>query len=118
MELEKVEVEQRTNRQNAAFHVLFQNIADHCLSHGIDQKVVINNFQKFETPVTPESVKETWRIIQYNMYNTYSTKDMTTAQVDKVYEVFTKFWSLVTKEYFPFPRREDLEAIIKENENK
>lgn len=107
--------EKRTDKQNRAMHKLYQDIADHCMSQGIDQKMTLDHFQKYETPVTPEFVKETWRTIQYNMFNTYRTSQLSTDQVDKVYGVFTKFWSQVTGEYFSFPNREDLEAIIDNN---
>lgn len=102
-------MEQRTNQQNRALHKLYTDIATHCVAHGIDQKTVINQFEKFETPVTPEAVKETWRIIQSNMYpGKTSTTQLETHEVDKVYEVFALFWSRLTHEEFPFPSYESL----------
>lgn len=100
--------DQRSSKQNRAFHKLFGEIANHCVSEGIDQKVAINTFQKFETPVTPEFVKETWRVIQTNMFGKKSTTELSTAEVDRVYDVFNKFWSEITGEHFAFPSYESL----------
>ena len=97
---------QRTDQQNRAIHKLYADIANHCVANGIDQKTTINTFQNFETPVTPEFVKETWRVIQTNMFGKKSTTELTTTELDRVYDVFNKFWSEVTGEHFPFPSLE------------
>lgn len=105
-------VNARTSKQSRAMHRLFTDIALYCVEHGIDQKVTLEHFQKFETPVTPEFVKGVWKIIQHNMYGKKSTTELTTAEVDKVYEVFCKFWSEVTNEFFPFPSIDELQKQL------
>jgi len=97
----------RTTRQNASLHKLFDEIADHCLNHGIDQKIVLDHFEKMETPVTPEFVKEVWRTIQVNMYPTKkSTTELTTTELQKVEMVFGRFWSELTQQAWFFPSDE------------
>ena len=107
--------EKRSSPQNRAMHKLFTDISRHCNERGIDQKTMINTFNHYETPVTPESVKETWRVIQYNMFNTHSTKHIEKEHVDMIYGVFNKFWSQLTGEHFPFPTVEDM--IIEHEKN-
>jgi hypothetical protein len=84
-------------------HAMFDEIADHCLNHGIDQKIVLDHFEKMETPVTPEFVKETWRVIQMNMYGKKSTTELTTKELQKVEMVFGRFWSELTQQAWFFP---------------
>lgn len=84
-------------------HKLFDDISLYGIEHGIDQKTVVEALEAYETPTTPKIVKEVWLTIQYAMYGTRSTTKLTTDQVDKVYEVFCKFWSELTGQHFPYP---------------
>lgn len=104
--MEETEENKRTLRQNAALHKLFTDIANHCVSVGIDQKATTANLGAYETPVTPQFVKEVWRILMKATTGKTSTKDMTKAEIDQVYEVFNKFWSELTGEHFAFPSME------------
>jgi hypothetical protein len=47
--------------------------------------------------------------MQIAMTGKESTTDLTTAEVDQVFGVFSKFWSELTGEYFPWP---SMEALI------
>jgi hypothetical protein len=82
---------------------MFDEIAYHCIQSGIDQKIVLDHFEKMETPVTPAFVKETWRVIQLNMYGKHSTASLTTTELKNVEEVFGRFWSELTGEPWFFP---------------
>lgn len=81
----------RTLTQNAALHLCFQQIANDMVQQGIDQRTVLNDLKGFDCPITPEFIKEVWKVLQYSMYQTTSTTELTTRQVDEVLDVLTKF---------------------------
>lgn len=99
---------QRTTSQNKALHKLFTDISNHCVSIGLDQKTVINKLESYDCPTSPAFVKETWRAIQIAVTGKQSTADLETKEIDEVYSVFSKFWSELTGEYFPYPSYESL----------
>ena len=99
---------QRTNTQNKSLHKLFENISTHCIAHGIDQKTVVDHLKAYECPTTPEAVKATWKVIQVAMTGKTSTTELTTGEIDFVFGAFSKLWSEITGEYFPFPSYEAL----------
>lgn len=95
--------QQRTTTQNRALHKLFGDIANYCVETGLDQKAVVNGLSSYAVPVSPQSVKEIWRTIQYTLTGKVSTTELTTKEIDQVYDVFNKFWSELTGEHFAFP---------------
>ena len=106
--MEKLTEKQRTTVQNRALHKLFGDIANYCVETGLDQKAVVNGLTSYAVPVSPQSVKEIWRTIQYTLTGKVSTTELTTKEIDQVYDVFNKFWSELTGEFFPFPSMSEL----------
>lgn len=115
METEKEE-KQRTTQQNKALHKLFGDISAYCVETGIDQKAVVSGLPSYAIPVSPQSVKEIWRVIQHTLTNKVSTKDLTVKEIDQVYDVFNKFWSELTGEHFAFPSIQELMLAQYDNE--
>lgn len=105
---------QRTEQQARALHKLFGQVSAHCIATGIDQKTVVNQLDAYETPTSPQFVKETWRAMQVAITGKTSTKDLTRSEVDQVYDVFNKFWSELTGEHFAFP---SIEALLTYDES-
>ena len=99
---EKTE-EQKTRQQEKSYHVLFQQIANHCIETGIDIKTVTNKLENYRVDVTQQFVKETWKSILFSLTGKTSTKDQTKEDVKLVQAEFGKFWSELTGEIFDWP---------------
>ena len=93
----------RTLSQNKSLHKLFTDVSSHCVSVGLDQKTVVNKLESYSCPTSPAFVKSVWKAIQLSITGKESTTELTSKEVDEVYEVFSKFWSEITGEYFKFP---------------
>lgn len=100
--------QQRTSRQNRAIYKLFTEIAREMQSQGIEQKTVMDNLVGYDAPVTPDFIKQVWKAIQFTMYRTTSTKDLTTKQIDEVFDVLNKFLGEKFAIHIPFPSMESL----------
>lgn len=98
--------EQKTRKQENSYHVLFTQIANHCMNHGIDTKTVIKHIERYRIDVDAQFVKSTWRALLYSKTGKTSTTQMTKEDVDSVKEEFGRLWSEITGEYFPFPSKD------------
>ncbi len=107
---------QRTNQQSRALHLLFNQVSAHCVQAGIDQKTIVDALEGYSVPTTPQAIKEIWRTIQISVTGKESTKDLERKEMDQVYDVFNKFISEVTHEYFSFPSFESLMLAQLDNE--
>lgn len=80
---------QRTLRQNAALHTLFTHLAEELNLAGLDMKKALK--PSIDIWWTPESVKEyLWRPIMKAQLNKESTTELTTVDIDKVFETINK----------------------------
>ena len=93
----------RTLSQNKSLHKLFTDVSSHCVSVGLDQKTVVNKLESYSCPTSPAFVKETWRAMQIAITGKESTTELTSTEINQVYDVFSKFWSELTGEQFTFP---------------
>lgn len=111
MEKEKVE-KQRTLLQNRALHKWFTLLSTELNTQGLDMRVVLKPDWKIWW--TPESIKENmFKPLMKAMYNKDSTTELTTAQVDKVYE---QIMQIIGERYgvnIPFPSQESTEEYLK-----
>ena len=81
--------EQRTLKQNAALHQYFTMLAKDLNDAGLDIRRTLK--EDFEIPWESSSVKALiWKPILKVMFNEKSTADMTTDEVDKVYQVISR----------------------------
>ena len=106
METEK-EQKPKTRQQEKAYHVLFQQISDHCTSVGLDQKTILSKLSKYEVSTSPQFVKSVWRSIMLPLTGKESTKDMTREEVKQVQQEFGKLWSEITGIGFDWPSIEN-----------
>ena len=100
----------RTLSQNNAMHLLFTQIADELNSRGIEQKLIVELLEKYATvPWNSISVKEIiWRTLQKALLLRVSTKELTTQEVDQVFEVMNREVFVPLGIELPFPSIEEV----------
>ena len=105
----------RTTLQNRALHKLFTFMATELNNAGYDMRKTLK--PEVEIPWTMENVKNhLWRPIQEAYLNKESTKDLTTKELDLVYDVINRFMA-GKGIHVPFPSIESLMEKLK-NESK
>jgi len=99
------ETNRRTIRQNNAMHLYFEMVADTCQENGIDARMFFK--PEVDIPMDAAMVKRAWKITQDGMLKKQSTTELTTTEVNKVYETFDRFLSQKLKIHVEFPSIED-----------
>lgn len=80
---------QRTIRQNSSLHLLFEQTAKMLNSEGYDMRAVIN--PEIDILWSAYTVKEhIWRPVQKAYMGKKSTTELTTADLDKIYDIINK----------------------------
>lgn len=104
----------RTNRQNSALHKLFDMLAEALNDAGLDMRKTLK--PGVEIPWTQANVKEyLWRPIQKAQLDKQSTTELTTKDIDKVYETLNRYLGDKHGLHVEFPsveeiiRRQDME---------
>lgn len=78
---------QRTIKQNRALHLMFEQLADNLNNEGMSVQKVLTLEAKF----TGKLIKELlWRPTQKWLYKKKSTTELTTKELDEVFEVIQK----------------------------
>lgn len=99
--------ESRTPTQNNALHKYFDWVAEALDRDGHSMQDVLKVTNKGEIRPTPHAVKYViWHPIMFAMYGHTSTTQLTTAQVDRVYEMMNAFLSREFELSIPFPANE------------
>lgn len=84
-----MEIKKRTIQQNRALHLYFQMIADALNDAGLDMKKVLK--PEVDIPWNKTNVKEfLWRPIQKLQLGKKSTKQLTTDEIDKVFDTLNR----------------------------
>lgn len=113
-ELEPKVYPQRTNQQNKALHVLFRLLADNLNNAGLDMRKTLK--PGVEIPWSQAAVKEyLWRPIQKAQLHKDSTTELTTVEIDMVFDTINKYMGEKFGMHTPFP---SIEELILEYENK
>lgn len=80
---------QRTLTQNAALHIYFKLISDALNNAGLDMRKVLK--PGVDIPWSPKMVKEyIWRSVQKAQLGKRSTTELSTADIDKVFDVINR----------------------------
>lgn len=103
------EEKQRTLLQNRALHKGFQEIADCLVENGISLQKA---FKDLEIRPTKESIKSIFRQVANAKFEITSTTELTTKQIDEVWEDVTKALSENTGVFFPFPCQENTDNYL------
>lgn len=109
----------RTRAQNRAMHLYFTQLADALNDIGFDMRKTIR--QDLAISWTGYGIKEyLWKPVQKALYGKKSTTQLTTDQLDKVFDIINREISERTQGevFVPFPSIETLMIYIKENEEK
>ncbi|MFS4438577.1 hypothetical protein ACMA5I_10210 [Paracoccaceae bacterium GXU_MW_L88] len=97
----------RTTLQNRSLHKLFDNTSKALVEEGVTMRTIVTKMEQHRIEPTPELVKAVWRAIQESMYGTKSTTELTTDQVNEVFEEYNKLMSELGV-YVPFPSIDSL----------
>lgn len=109
-------MEKRTTRQNKALHLLYGMLADELNDSGLDMKKVLK--PGVDIPWTKESIKEyIWRPIQEAQLNKKSTKDLTTKEIDEVFDTINRHLGEKFGVFVPFPSMDELMRVNNEKAN-
>ena len=102
------EENKRTDRQSRAMHKYFEEVATELNNAGIDMRVLVKNLQVSHTK---DSIKGVWKAIAEAKYGKKSTTELTTKEVDEVFDEFNKLLAEFDL-HLPFPSNE---YFIREN---
>lgn len=99
------ETNQRTNQQNKALHTYYSLLANTLNAAGYDMKRTLK--QDVEIPWTPETVKNyLWRPVQSAQLQKESTTELTTREIDAVWETLNRHLGEKFGVFVPFPSEE------------
>ena len=102
----------RTNQQNRALHVLFKLLADELNDRGLDMRKTLK--PEVDIPWSGNSVKEyLWRPIQQAQLSKTSTKELTTKEIDEVFDTINKHLGERLSVHIPFP---SIESVLRGEE--
>jgi hypothetical protein len=80
---------QRTDAQNRALHLYFTQLAQELTDHGLDMRKTLK--PDVDIPWSGKTVKEfIWRPVMKAQLNKESTTEMTTADIDQVFDTITR----------------------------
>lgn len=106
-----METKPRTLVQNRAIHLLFSMLADELNTAGLDMRRTLK--PEIDIPWSSETVKEyLWRPVQQAQLNKESTKELTTKEIDKVFETLNRYLGDKHGVHVTFPSIE--EVILKQ----
>lgn len=98
---------QRTLQQNAALHKWCELMATQMNDAGYTQRQLVGQFKDgFELPVTEHMVKDIFREVGRAMFKKDSTADLTTTEVQEVYQVVDARFGEITGCRTEWPSRE------------
>lgn len=97
----------RTKQQNKALHVLFKLLADELNNSGLDMRKTLK--PGVEIPWSGGAVKEyLWRPIQEAQLAKKSTTQLTTKEIDEVFDTINRHIGERFGIHIPFPSIEEL----------
>jgi hypothetical protein len=97
-------VNRRTDQQNKALHKFFELVSDEMNEQGIGISTIMDSLKEgVDIFPTPEFIKEVWRLFQKALLKKESTTQLTTDEIDKIYELFTKWLGEKFGIYIQFP---------------
>ena len=87
--MQNKEPKQRTLTQNNALHLMFEHLAQELNEAGFDMKKTLK--PEIDIPWSKETVKEfIWRPIQTAQLRKKSTTELTTKEIDEVFNTLTR----------------------------
>jgi ribosomal protein S26 len=106
--------EKRTLRQNDAIHLYLELVARELANQGQTLQGVVKKVEWAEITPSAKAIKEViWRPIMETVVGKKSTTQLTTAEVNKVYEIISMFLAKEFEISLPFPSIEESENYLK-----
>lgn len=106
---------QRTLTQNRALHLYFTKVAKELNDAGLDLRAVLK--PTVEIPWGTESIKTfLWKPVQKLQLGKESTTELTTQEIDKVYETLNRFLGEKHGIHVAFPSEEEMLAELSTRE--
>ena len=100
-------MDKRTNRQNRALHLMFKLLADELNDAGLDLRKTLR--QDIEIPWNGDMVKEyIWRPVQQAQLGKKSTTQLSSKDVDKVFETINRHLAERFGMHVPFPSVDEI----------
>lgn len=98
---------QRTNQQNKALHVLFRLLAEELNNAGLDMRTVLK--PEVNIDWNDKMIKEyLWRPVQEVQLGKKSTTELTTVEIDKVFDTINRHLGEKFGLHVPFPSIEEI----------
>ena len=105
---------QRTIQQNRALHLYFTSLAKELNGAGWDMKKALPDV---DIPWNGKTIKDyLWRPIQKAQLQKQSTTELTTKDIDVIYETLNRFTSEKFSVHVPFPSEEEIRLSLLEEE--
>ena len=109
--------DKRTLQQNAALHLIYKQISDMCMEHGIDMREIVRDEVKIQC--TPENIKWLWKLLQNALFKTKSTTELKKSkQIEVVYDEFNKIMIERTNGIICLPPFPSINLLIEEENDK
>ena len=100
----------RTKLQNKSLHKYLTSLSGGLNDGGFSQRATMEKFKKdFDIPWTMSSLKEIFREIGFIMFDKESTSDLTTIEMQKVYDIFDLRFGEITGVSFDWPSVESMQ---------
>ena len=107
----------RTLKQNAAMHLYFTQLAEALNEAGFDMKKTIK--EGIDIPWNSGNIKDfLWRPVQQAYLQKHSTTEITTGDIDKIYDIVNRTISLRTGVYVPWPCEDEMGRQFEDKFNK
>lgn len=109
-------MQQRTPSQNRSLHKFCTNVAQEAKANGLTMQVILA--QTLELEPTMEGIKAIFRQIGKSRFGKESTKDLTTKELQEVYEIFNLFLAELPRPiHVPWPSVEEqmMQDLVKNN---
>lgn len=109
---------QRTTTQNKALHAYLCMVAHELQNQGQTMQNVVRKVDMVEITPTTQTVKEIiWRPIQEITLGKKSSTELSTAEINKVYEIMSMFLAKEFEISLPFPSQELTDNYLQSYEN-
>ena len=104
---------QRTQQQNRALHLWFRHLAEELNAAGLDMRATLK--PEISIPWTGETIKDfLWRPVQKAQLKKESTTELTTSEIDVIWETLNRHLGEKFGVHVPFPSIEELSLEIGE----
>ena len=104
----------RTSTQNKSIHLYLEMVARELQNQGQTMKDVVRLMPEVEIIPTKESLKQiVWKPIQEATLGLTSTTELSTADVNTVYDIISMFLAKNFEISLPFPSQEETDNYLK-----